>query len=82
MLKFILTVLITILVVLFALQNFIVVPIRFLIFEPVEVRLIFVILSSVLIGVMIPIFFRLIGRLKSSGSREETAEREEIFDED
>ncbi len=82
MLKFIFTVLITILVVLFAIQNFIIVPIRFLIFEPVEVRLIFVILSSVLIGAMIPIFFRLIGRLRSSDSTEKTAEREEIFDED
>ncbi|MBW7995932.1 MAG: DUF1049 domain-containing protein [Candidatus Glassbacteria bacterium] len=82
MLKFIFAVLLTTIVVLFALQNSIQVPIRLLTFEPVEVRLIFVILSSMFVGALIPIFYRLVKRIKSSKSGKEIVVREEIFEEE
>jgi len=82
MVKFILTVLSTIVVFLFSLQNFYTVPIGFLTFGPINVRLIFVIITSMIIGALIPIFYGMTRRLKLAKSGNVSAEELEIFEED
>lgn len=82
MIRFILTVLLTIVVFLFVLQNFVSVPICFLTFGPVNVRLVFVIFTSIIIGIMIPIFYRLVKKIKTVKPEEENMERDEIFEDE
>jgi len=82
MFRFIVTAMWTILIVLFVIQNFVKVPIRFLIFPMVEVSLIFVIFISMFIGALIPIFCHLMKRIKTTKSKKKTLEHEEIFEEE
>ncbi len=82
MVRIILTVLVTLVVLLFVLQNFVAVPISFLTFGPIQVRLVFVILSSLVIGAMIPVFYRLVRRMKTRKIESKGREIEAIFEED
>lgn len=82
MFKFILTVLITIIVVLFTLQNLYMVPLRFLAFGPVQVRLAFLLFSCMVIGALIPIFYNMTKKLNYLKSEEKKIEQSEIFDDE
>ena len=82
MLKFVFTVLLTIVALLFALQNFHSVPVGFFTGH-VQVRLIFVILSCVILGAMSPILYGMARKVKISKSAPPAEEAEDdIFDED
>jgi uncharacterized integral membrane protein len=82
MFQFILTVILTIIVVIFAMQNFYAVPIRFFLWGPFQVRLIYVILSAIIIGAMVPIFYSVIRKMKMTKFERENIEPIEIFDDD
>ena len=71
MLRFTLTVLVTIFVLLFALQNFHTVPVGFFVGN-VEVRLVFVIFSAMAVGATIPIFYGAIRRIKAGAAETDT----------
>jgi len=82
MIKFILTVLVTLIIVLLTLQNFSMVSIGFFTFGPVQVRLPFLVFSSMIIGALIPIFYNMIKNLKIFNSEKKEIEQDEIFEDE
>ncbi len=65
MIKLTLAVLTTIMIVVFAISNSHHVGLSCAVGKPLEVRLIFLLLSAFLIGMLVPVFYRLIRRLDS-----------------
>ncbi len=81
MLRFVSTVLLTILVLLFALQNFHTVPVGIFVGH-VDVRLVFVIFSAVSAGAMVPILYSAAKRMKQGSTKVVESVEEDDFLED
>jgi uncharacterized integral membrane protein len=82
MVKIISTVVVSVIVVLITLQNFYMVPVKFLSFGPVQVRLPFLIFSSIIVGALISIFYNMVKNLKRDKGQTEIVEQDEIFDDE
>ncbi len=63
MIKLTLTVLATVMIVVFAISNSHHVDLSLAVGKPVEIRLIFLLLSAFIIGMTVPVFYRLVRRL-------------------
>ncbi len=63
MVKLVLAVLLTIVIVVFSISNSHHVDLSFALGDPIQVRLIFLLLSALILGMAIPVFYRLIRHL-------------------
>ena len=84
MIRFVLTVLLTVAVFMFSIENFHTVPVRFFVSNPVHVRLIFEIFSSIGMGILISIFYAMARKLRQTNGSHTGEESlvEGIFDEE